>query len=82
MPAFRIVKRLDIVKDILPCLIASAIGLSSNPFPLEQLKEALDDSVVVTVPATAHALLQIVLVQEIAPIVTAELGGFNQSSQH
>jgi hypothetical protein len=73
VPSLRIVEHLDIVEDILPCLIAGAISLPPNSFSLEQLEKALGDGVIMAVPAPAHALLQIVLVQEVAPIVTAEL---------
>jgi hypothetical protein len=38
--ALEIVERLDIVKDILSYLIASAIGVPSNVALLEQLEEA------------------------------------------
>jgi len=50
-----------------------AIRFATNPFPLEQLEEALGDGIIVAVTVPAHALLQVVRVQEVAPIVAAEL---------
>jgi hypothetical protein len=73
VPALRIVEHLDIVKDILPCLVTGAVCLPPNSFPLEQLEEALGNGVIMAVPAPTHALLKIVLIQEITPIVAAEL---------
>lgn len=63
MPARRIVKLLDVIEDILPCLFPSAVGLASDPFAFQELEEALGHGVIVAVPAPGHALLQIVLVQ-------------------
>jgi hypothetical protein len=63
VPALRIVEHLNIVKDILPCLIAGAICLPPNSFPLEQLEEALGNGFVMAVPSPAHTLLQVMLVQ-------------------
>ncbi len=72
VPALRIVKHLDVIEDILPCLVPCAVSLASDPFPFQELEEALGDGVIMAVSSSAHALLQIVLVQEVAPVVAAD----------
>ena len=73
MFAFRIAEHLDVVEHILSgvgsCLLASASYLLS----LEQVEEALGNGIVVTVPAPAHRVFQIVMLQERCPVHTGEL---------
>ncbi len=73
MTVLRVVEHLDVIEDIPACRFPVAIGLSPDALPLEQLEEALGDSVVVTVPAPAHAGHQAVGLQEGLPVVAAEL---------
>lgn len=69
----RIVEHLDVVEDVLPGLIACRIDLAANSLSFQQLEKALGDCVVVAITAPAHALYQVVLFEEVAPVVTAEL---------
>ena len=82
MTALRVVEHLDVIEDIPACRFPVAIGLSPDALPLEQLEEALDDSVVVTVPAPAHAGHQVVCLQEGLPVVAAELAALVRMYQH
>ena len=41
VPAPRIVEHLDVIEDILLCFFPSAVGLASDPFPFQELEEAL-----------------------------------------
>ena len=45
---------------ILPWLDTVLVDAAPYPFPLERIEEALRDHVVMTVPAPAHRVLQIV----------------------
>ena len=62
--AFRIIEHFDVVEHILPCVGAGLVGSSPYPFPFEQIEEALRDSVIVAVPASAHRVLQVVSFEE------------------
>ena len=73
MPALWIVEHLDVIEDILPGLGTCCVDLSTNALALDELKEAFSNSVVVAVTSAAHALLQIVGIEEIAPVIAAEL---------
>ena len=68
-----VVEHLNVVKDISPGLIARWIDLSTNALALKQLEEALGYGVVVTIAATAHAGDQIVITQEVLPVMAGEL---------
>ena len=73
MFALRIAEHLDVVEHILSgvgsCLVVSA----SYPLSLEQVEEALGNGIVVTVPAPAHRVFQIVMLQERCPVHIGEL---------
>lgn len=73
MPSLRIVKYSDIVEDILLYLFMGAICFATNLLPLEELEEALGNAVIMATFAPAHALLQVVRAQKVAPIVANEL---------
>lgn len=45
-------EHLDVVEQILPGFDTNCVGSAPNPFPLEQIEEALGDRVVVAVPKT------------------------------
>lgn len=51
MPAFWVVKHLDVMENILPGRLPISIGLAPDPLALEQLKEAIGYRIVVTVTA-------------------------------
>jgi len=82
VPALWIVKHLGVIEDITPCLFPSAVCLASDPFPFHELEEALGHGVIVAISSSAHALLQIVLVQEVAPVVAAELTALIRMHHH
>ena len=73
MPALWIVEHLDVIEDILPGLGTCGIDLSTNALALDELEEAFSNSVIVAVTAPAHVLLQIIGIEEIAPVIAAEL---------
>ena len=77
MPALWIVKHLDVIEDILLCFIPGAVCLSPDSLSFQELKETFGYGVVMTIPASAHALLQVVLVQEVAPVVATELAALD-----
>ena len=64
MPSFAIVEHLDIVEHVLPGLGPGLVGSSPYPLALEQIEEAFGDRVVMTVPAPAHRVLQVVGLEE------------------
>jgi len=81
VPALWIVKHFYVNEDVASGIRPGLIGLSAHPFAFEQLKEALGDSIVVTIPRPAHALLQIMYSEEIFPIIAADgamKAGFNR----
>ena len=61
MLAFRIAKHLDVIKHILPCSIARGVRPPPDAFPFQQVKEALGDCIIMTIPAPAHAGIRIIL---------------------
>jgi len=73
MPAFWIVKHLDVIEDIQPGFLPAAVDFSFDSLTFEQLKKTFCDSVVMAVSPPAHAGLQLVGKQEILPVMTAEL---------
>jgi len=73
MPPPAVVKHLDIIDDITACVITGRIDMSLNSFTLEQLKEAFCNSIIVTVPATAHTGFQLVLLQKSLAVMTGIL---------
>ena len=64
MLAFWIVEHLDVIEHILPGFGAGLVDAPAYALALEQVKEALGDGIVVTVPAPAHRVLQIVRLDE------------------
>lgn len=49
MPAFRVIKHLDVIEHISTCFFTSAVGFPSDAFALQQLEKAFCHGVVVTV---------------------------------
>ena len=73
MLAFWVVEELDVIEYVLASLFAVWIGFSSDPFSLQQLEKALGNRVVIAVPTSAHAGLQIVGQQEPLPLMAGKL---------
>jgi len=59
--ALRVIERLDLVEYVLPRFISDFVGFVSDAFALEQVEEALGNSIVMTVSPAARAVLEIVL---------------------
>jgi len=78
----RVVEHFDIVEHILPGFFPAVVDLAPDPLALEQLEKALRDSVVVAASATAHACPQVVSLQEILPVVAAELAALIRMHSH
>jgi hypothetical protein len=82
---FRVVEHLDVFERVLPCSVACGVCAPPDPFPLQQLEEALGQSmsaigprtmdlrVIMSVPSSAHACIQIVLTQKRLPRAAGEL---------
>ncbi len=81
MLAPRVVEHLDVVEHVLPCLLARPVDLAADSLALEQIEEALCHGVVVAVPAPAHRMLKIVVLQEGCPIHAGELGALIRVDQ-
>ena len=73
MPAFGVVKHLDVVEHVATRRIPGQVDLSPDPLSLEQLEEALGHGVVVAVAAAAHARHHVVALEEVLPLVAGEL---------
>ncbi len=73
MLALRVVEHLDIIEDVLSCVVSGFVGSASDAFALQEVEEALGDRVVVTVSPAAHAVFEIVLFQECSPVDAVEL---------
>ena len=82
MLALWIVEHLDVFEYIAPRGIASGISLSPDPLAFQELKEALGDGVVMTVPATAHRGFQIVLTKKRLPFMAGELATLIGMNRH
>ena len=52
----RVIKHLDIIEHITPCLLAVGIDPSAYPLPLEQLEETLSHSIVLVMAVATSAL--------------------------
>lgn len=68
-----VVKPLDIIKHIAAGFVSCRVNPALDPLPFEQLKEALGDSVVVTVAPSAHAATQVVGLQKVLPFTAGKL---------
>ena len=71
--AGRVVEHLDIVEHVLPCSAACDVRPSPDPLSFQQMEEALRDSVVMTIPTSTHAGIQIVFAEEGLPLFAGEL---------
>ena len=82
MLALGVVEHLDVFEDVLPWSVACRVCASPYPFPLQELKEALGDSVIVTIPTPAHAGLQVVLAEKHLPLAAGELRSLIRMDHH
>lgn len=73
VPALGVVKHLDVIEDILPGVLPRGVNLSLDALALEQLEEALGHRVVVAIAPPAHAALEVMGLQEVLPVMAAEL---------
>ena len=64
MFALRIVEHLDVVEYILPRIASGFVCSAPDTFALQEVEEAFCNCVVMTVSAAAHAVFEIVLLQE------------------
>ena len=68
-----VVEHLDVIEHISFGIIACPVDLATYSLALEQLEETLGYGVVVAVTPAAHARDQVVLAQEVLPVVAGEL---------
>ena len=73
MFAFRIIEHFDVVEDIRSRVFSGFVCPAPNSLAFEQVEEALCHRIVMAVPATAHTVFQIVMVEKRRPINACEL---------
>ena len=73
MFAVRVVKHLDIIEHVLPSCIACDVRPPPDPFPFQELEEALGNGIIMTVSTSTHACIQIVFAEERLPLFAGEL---------
>ena len=71
--AFRVEEEFDVLEHVLSGRFPSVICVSTDPFLIQQLEEALGDGVIMVIAASAHAGYQIVLSEERLPFSAGEL---------
>ena len=59
-----VVEHFDVVEYVLPCFKSGLISFAPDALTLQQIKEAFGDGIVVTVTPAAHAVFDVVLLQE------------------
>ena len=64
MFALRIIEHLDVIKNILPRVVSGFVSSAPDAFALQEVEEAFCNSIVMTVSAPPHAVLEIVLLQK------------------
>ena len=64
MFALWVIEHLDVVEYILPCVVSGFVNSAPNTFALQEVEEALSNRVVMAVPSAAHAVFEIMLLQE------------------
>ena len=77
-----VVEHLDVIEHVLSRLFARFVGPALYPLTLEQVEEAFDDGIVMTVSAAAHRVLDIVGLEERRPVHAGELGALIGMDQH
>ena len=73
MFALRVVEELDVIEHVLAGFLAGFVFPAADAFAFEQVEEAFHHSVVPAVSAAAHTGDQIVLFEELLPLITSEL---------
>ncbi len=73
MFALRVAEKLDVIEHVLAGFFAGFVFPAADAFPIEQVGEACHHSVVPAVSAAAHAGVQIVLFEELLPLIESEL---------
>ena len=73
MAADRIVEHFDVIEDISPRHFPGFVGLSFDPFALEELEEAFRHCVILTITPPTHGADQVVRFQKLLPIDTCVL---------
>ena len=68
-----VIEHLDVIEHILASLGAGFVCSPSDPFALEQVKEALGDRIFMAVSAPAHRVLEIVSLEERGPFAGGKL---------
>ena len=64
MLALRVIEHPNVFEHILPGVISGLVGFAPDSFALEQVEEAFGNSIVMAVSHAAHAVFEIVLLQE------------------
>lgn len=82
MTTLRVVEQLDVVEDVPPGFFPVVIGFSLDALPLQQLEEARRNRIVVAIPAPSHARHQTMRLQEVLPVITAELASLIGMHEH
>ena len=77
MSAFWVVKHLDVVEHVSASILPSAVDLSPNPFPLQQLEKAFRYRVVMAVTTPTHATKQVIGFQEALTVTAVELANLD-----
>ena len=73
MFALRVVEELDVVEHVAPGFFAGFVFLAPDALAFEQVEEAFGDCIIPTVPPAAYAWGQVVLFEELFPLVAGEL---------
>lgn len=68
-----IIKCLNVIEYVLPRILYGLVRLSSVTFVLEKVEEAFGNSFVMTAAPAAHAVFEIVLLEERSPVDTVGL---------
>ena len=71
MFALGIVKHLDVIEHVRSSVFSGLVCSAPNALAFQQVEEALGDRIVMAVPATAHAVFQIVVFEKCGPINAA-----------
>ena len=82
MSAGGVIKHFNVTKDITAGLLPSGIYFPADALALEQLEEALSDSIVVAVSPSAHAGFKVVASQEALPLMACKLAALVRVHGH
>ena len=64
MFALWVIEHLNVVEYILPRFVSGFVGFTPDAFALQKVEEAFGNRVVMAVASAAHAVFEIVLLQE------------------